>query len=100
MLMDAPPPQEDVRPFLNVARLLAGPGLSAPVVLAEDIAAGFLLLEDFGGATYTAILRDGGDEAALYPLAVDLLIALHRRFQPEGGQVVPPDRKSKRMNSH
>src|SRR3546814_17428490 len=39
---------------------------------------------------YTAILRDGGDEAALYTLAVDLLIALHRRFQPEGGQVVPP----------
>ena len=89
VLMDAPPPQEDVRPFLAVARLLAGLGLSAPAILAEDVAAGFLLLEDFGDATYTAILRDGGDEAALYTLAVDLLVALHRRFQPERGQAVP-----------
>jgi aminoglycoside/choline kinase family phosphotransferase len=48
LLMDAPPPQEDVRPFLAVARLLQAQGFSAPAILAEDVEAGLLLLEDFG----------------------------------------------------
>ena len=80
VLMDAPPPHEDVRPFINVARLLRSLGLSAPKILAEDIAAGLLLLEDFGDATYTRLLAEGAAEAPLYALAVDVLIALHRRF--------------------
>src|SRR5215469_14750266 len=43
VLMDAPPPQEDVRPYLAVARLLRSLGLSAPEILAEDTALGLLL---------------------------------------------------------
>jgi aminoglycoside/choline kinase family phosphotransferase len=80
VLMDAPPPHEDVRPFINIARLLRSLGLSAPKILAEDIAAGLLLLEDFGDATYTRLLAEGAAETPLYTLAVDVLIALHRRF--------------------
>ena len=49
-----------------------------------------LLLEDFGDRSYTRLLADGGDEAALYRLAVDVLIALHLRFQPALGASVPP----------
>lgn len=90
VLMDAPPPQEDVRPFLAVARILHGLELSAPRILAEDTEAGLLLLEDFGDATYTRLLADGGDEAALYALAIDTLIALQRRFEPGMGVGVPP----------
>jgi aminoglycoside/choline kinase family phosphotransferase len=90
VLMDAPPPQEDVRPFLMIARLLSGIGLSAPTILAEDIAAGLLLLEDFGDATYTRLLAQGADEAALYALAVDLLVALHRAFDLAAAPEVPP----------
>ena len=45
--MDAPPPMENVRPFLMLARHLGGLGYSAPRILAEDSTAGFLLLEDF-----------------------------------------------------
>lgn len=89
VLMDAPPPQEDVRPFLVVARLLQRLGLSAPSILAEDVAAGFLLLEDFGDRTYTRLLADGGDEAGLYALAVEVLITLHRRFEPSMGAALP-----------
>ncbi|HKX08084.1 MAG TPA: phosphotransferase [Stellaceae bacterium] len=89
VLMDAPPPHEDVRPFLAVARLLRKLELSAPEILAEDVEAGLLLLEDFGDRTYTRLLADGGDEAALYRLAVDVLIALHRRFEPAMGGGVP-----------
>ena len=90
MLMDAPPPQEDVRPFLRIARLLARLGLSAPRVLAADEAAGLLLLEDLGDETYTRVLAAGGEEAALYTLATDLLIDLHRRFEMPMAAGVPP----------
>jgi len=95
MLMDAPPPREDVRPFLRIARLLARLGLSAPRVLAADEAAGLLLLEDLGDETYTRALVAGGDERALYTLATDLLIDLHRRFDRAMADGVPPydDRK-------
>ncbi|MGO8916246.1 MAG: aminoglycoside phosphotransferase family protein [Stellaceae bacterium] len=89
VLMDAPPPQEDVRPFLTIARLLHGLGFSAPGILAEDIAAGLLLLEDFGDATYTRLLAQGAAEEPLYALAVDLLIALHRGFDPASAPDLP-----------
>jgi aminoglycoside/choline kinase family phosphotransferase len=76
IVMDAPPPLEDVRPFVRIARHLRGLGLSAPEVFAADEAQGFLLLEDLGDDTFTRMLAGGGDEAALYDLAMDALIAL------------------------
>lgn len=78
VLMDAPPPKEDVRPFRAIDARLRSLGLSAPEILAEDVTGGFLLLEDFGDGTFTRLLKDGADEAALYDLGVDALIALHR----------------------
>ena len=86
VLMDAPPPQEDVRPFIRIARHLHEHGFSAPEILGEDIAAGLLLLEDLGDDTYTHLLARGHDERELYVLAVDTLIALHRQPTaiPEG----------------
>ena len=78
MLMDAAPALgEDVRPFVRVARHLADLELSAPAILAEDLERGFLLLEDFGDTTFTNLLAAGADEAALYALGVDTLVALH-----------------------
>lgn len=77
VLMDAPPPQEDVRPFIGVDRHLVGLGLSAPRLLAADVADGFLLLEDLGDDSYTRLLAEGrGDQATLYEAAVDVLAAL------------------------
>lgn len=90
MLMDAPPPQEDVRPFLAVARLLGKLGLSAPRILAADEAAGLLLLEDFGDDTYTRLLASGAAEEPLYALAVDVLVALNRRFAATMAPALPP----------
>jgi aminoglycoside/choline kinase family phosphotransferase len=89
MLMDAPPPQEDVRPFLTVAGHLRELGYSAPAILAEDRDAGLLLLEDFGDDTFTRLLAAGADETQLYTLAVDVLIDLHR--QPSATAIdLPP----------
>jgi N-acetylmuramate 1-kinase len=76
VVMDAPPPQEDVGPYVAVAATLRGLGLSAPMVLAEDRAQGFLLIEDFGDDTYTRLLQRGAHEPALYALAVDVLAAV------------------------
>jgi N-acetylmuramate 1-kinase len=87
MLMDAPPPREDVRPYVAVARILRGMGLSAPRVDAADAATGLLLIEDFGDDTFTRLLAAGAEEAPLYALAIDVLIALNRRFR---GAELPP----------
>lgn len=78
VLMDAPPPQEDVRPFVTIANQLLNLGLSAPRILAADEEQGFLLLEDLGDDTYTRLLADGHNERALYELATDVLIHLNR----------------------
>jgi aminoglycoside/choline kinase family phosphotransferase len=52
IVMDAPPPQEDCRPFVAVDGLLRGAGLHAPRIDAMDLDRGFLLLEDLGDQTY------------------------------------------------
>lgn len=91
VLMNAPPPKEDVRPFLAIARHLVSLGYSAPKILAEDIENGLLLLEDLGDATFTRLLNAGEAELPLYEMAADLLIDLHRgKGLPEG--VAPYDR--------
>ncbi|HET7394827.1 MAG TPA: phosphotransferase, partial [Gammaproteobacteria bacterium] len=56
IVMDAPPPQEDCRPFIQVAELLRNAGVHAPEVLAQDLEQGFLLLTDLGTQTYLEIL--------------------------------------------
>jgi N-acetylmuramate 1-kinase len=46
IVMDAPPPQEDTRPFVKIAQLIGNAGLHGPRVLAADVERGFLLLTD------------------------------------------------------
>ncbi|HSV28765.1 MAG TPA: phosphotransferase [Candidatus Omnitrophota bacterium] len=77
VLMDAPPPKEDVRPFVRIAMHLQRLGYSAPQFLAVDMDNGLLLLEDLGDDTYTRLLAAGHDEEALYALAMDVLADLH-----------------------
>ncbi|HEV2674823.1 MAG TPA: phosphotransferase, partial [Aliidongia sp.] len=90
LLMDAPPPREKPAEFLHMARLLHRFDYSAPMILASDPVAGFILLEDLGDDTYTRLLARGADEAALYGLAIDLLADLHDRFDPASAHGVPP----------
>lgn len=90
ILMDAPPPMEDVRPFLHVAALLGRLGLSAPEVLAADVGEGLILEEDLGDDTYTRILAEGGDPEPLYAAAVDVVVALQQRVAAADLASVPP----------
>ncbi|WP_291298906.1 aminoglycoside phosphotransferase family protein [Elioraea sp.] len=82
LLMVCPPGREAIAPFVRVARYLAALGLSAPAIIAEDDAAGLALVEDLGEDTYTRLLAAGTDEQALYALAVDALVVLHRAAPP------------------
>src|SRR5258706_11483925 len=81
IVMDAPPEQEDCRPFVRVAALLADAGVAVPRVLAQDLAQGFLLLSDVGRQTYLDIL----DEDNVDPLlrgAGDTLIKWQLASKP------------------
>jgi len=79
VLMDAPPPHEDPRPFIAVAEWLAGVGLSAPDILARDLDKGLLLLGDFGDWRLREYLDDDpAREHDLYARATDVLVHLHR----------------------
>ena len=55
--MDAPPPQEDCRPFVHVARVFGDAGLNVPHVIAQDVERGFLLLTDLGDTTFLSALK-------------------------------------------
>ena len=63
IVMDAPPPLEDCRPFVSVARLFAEAGMNVPQVLAADLENGFLLLSDFGSETYLDVIAEGNADA-------------------------------------
>jgi aminoglycoside/choline kinase family phosphotransferase len=79
VLMDAPPPHEDVRPFLSVADHLHRLGFAAPRILARDVEAGLVLLEDFGDDRMREALEaDPAREEAIYIQAIDLVRDLHR----------------------
>jgi aminoglycoside/choline kinase family phosphotransferase len=91
VLMNAPPEHEDIVPFIALARHLRGLGYSAPEPIEADVDAGLLLLEDLGDDTFTRLLAGAADERALYLLAVDLLIDLHRRPPGEAlFEALPP----------
>jgi len=77
VVMDAPAPWEDVRPFVRIGKHLLAMKLSAPEIHAIDEANGFLLLEDLGDDTYARVLANGGNEAELYARATDVLAAVH-----------------------
>jgi len=108
ILMDASRVLDSVAPFIRIGEHLRQLGFSAPEILSRAEAAGLLLLEDFGDATFAQLLdvsrRSRGDEAQteignrksetgsklepphvgsyspeqLFTLATDFLVALHR----------------------
>lgn len=77
IVMDAPPPQEDCRPFVRVAGLLAAAGVHVPQILAADLERGYLLLPDLGRQTYLDVL-DTDNADALFEDALRALVAFQR----------------------
>lgn len=77
IVMDAPPPQENCRPFVDIAHLLASSGINVPVIHAQDLEQGFLLLNDLGHQTYLDVI-DADNADALFSDAIDALIAFQQ----------------------
>jgi len=80
--MDAPPPQEDCRPFVKVAGMLLSAGLNVPKVLAQELDHGFLLLSDLGDTTYLSVLS-AENAKHLYEDATQALVKMQLASQPD-----------------
>ncbi|MGY2361645.1 aminoglycoside phosphotransferase family protein [Pseudomonas azotoformans] len=77
VVMDAPPPQENCKPFVDIAHLLAKSGINVPKIYAEDLPRGFLLLNDLGRKTYLDVIDDKNADA-LFADAIDALLAFQQ----------------------
>lgn len=83
ILMDAPPPQEDVRPFIQIAQLFGNAGVTVPHILASQVGQGFLLLSDLGSTMYSHLLKqDQTTTKKLISDAIDSLIKIQQHSQP------------------
>ncbi len=90
VLMDAPPPWEDVRPFIAVTDMLAGCKVSVPNIIARDEERGFLLLEDLGDLSFTKLLKsEPARELELYRAAVDALVVIHAASTTQAAGLPP-----------
>ena len=93
IVMDAPPPHEDVRPFVHVAGLITDAGLHAPRVLEADAVHGFLLLDDLGNELYLRALQDAqaaGDAKRADDLMREAIAALVVWQRELPAQSLPP----------
>lgn len=87
IVMDAPPPQENVEPFIYVSTLMAEIGINVPVVYEKNINNGFLLLSDLGSTQYLSVLTEKNVDK-LYADALDALFKL-QKFGPRQSDFFP-----------
>lgn len=87
IVMDAPPAQEDCRPFIRIAGGFYRLGLNVPEVLEQDLEQGFLLLTDLGERQYLGCLNSR-NAATLYGDALAALRLLQEGDARELG--LPP----------
>ncbi len=77
IIMDAPPPHEDPRPFISIAEYLLQLGFRTPAIWGRNLERGLLLIEDFGDARMREHLDAYPEvEEATYRQAIDTLIRL------------------------
>lgn len=83
ILMDSPPQHEDVRLWLRIRDLLESGGVRVPQVLARDVDAGFLLLEDLGVPTLAQVI-DPHNADVWIEAAIGQLLRLQSIAPPVG----------------
>lgn len=81
IVMDAPPGKEDVRPWLAIRDVLEQGGVRVPRVLARDVEAGFLLLEDLGTNTLLQVINEA-NATEWFDAAIDQLLPLQKIATP------------------
>jgi N-acetylmuramate 1-kinase len=75
--MDAPPDLEDCRPFVAIAKAFKSIGLLVPLILHEDLEAGFLVITDFGDTLFHHHLNNDNVDF-FYGRAIDDLTSLQK----------------------
>ena len=77
IVMDSADEQDALQQFINVAKLMA-PAINVPTLVAQDVAKGFLVLQDFGTIEFAHLLVDATPEQINdhYQLAMQTLVAL------------------------
>ena len=69
IVMDAPPEQEDSKPFVQICEWMKNSGQQVPEIFAKDLEKGFMVLSDFGDFHFQdALEKDNRD--TLYSLAI------------------------------
>ena len=90
VLMDAPPPHEDPRSFIDIAQYLTSHSFAAPQILAHDLEHGLVLIEDFGDHRMREIVDAAPErERETYRDLMDMMVRLHRI---EAADLPPYDR--------
>ena len=82
IVMDAPPQYEPLDAFIKVDLLLSAAGLNVPKILEQNIAEGFLLLNDLGTKTYLAELNNETADS-LYQDATHALVQMQLASTPD-----------------
>jgi aminoglycoside/choline kinase family phosphotransferase len=85
IVMDAPPEHENCLPFIDISNELHQCGVNVPVVLAQDLSQGFLLLSDLGTVQYLQVLNNDTVDS-LYNDAIE---ALHKIQQNASWENIP-----------
>ncbi|RDB43548.1 aminoglycoside phosphotransferase [Halomonas sp. DQ26W] len=85
ILMDAPPAQEDSRPFVEIARRWRAGGLPVPALHAVNLDAGFLELDDLGDTPLQNCFANDRPAATLawHDRALDMIHELQNRAGPQ-----------------
>ena len=84
IVMDAPPDNENSRPFIDISRLLFDVGLNVPAVIDYDLEQGFLLLSDLGSRSYLDELN-GDSVERLYGDALSALATIQTCIPGDAG---------------
>ena len=75
IVMDAPPEKENIEPYIRISELLARSHVNVPTIFQQNLADGFLLLEDFGSKCFLDQLNPH-NAASIYQSAFDTLFKM------------------------
>lgn len=78
IVMDAPPPEEDCKPFVQISKTLLASGINVPVIHHMDLEQGFLVLDDFGDTLYLGELNSNSVDR-LYSDAIKSLVTMQSK---------------------
>jgi len=78
IIMDAPPPKENVKEFIKIDNLLLNMDIAVPRIIKQNSEKGFLLLEDFGDELLLNHLTEE-NATTYYQEAIDIILQMQHK---------------------